>query len=267
MTQSVPNLPPSAPPAYAMESSTPTLPSYISQSTSYLPEVSAIPLPSHAMTQSVPNLPPSAPVAYAMETSTPTFPSSLPEITATPLPLNAIDAPTTFVDSNVVVLGGDAILLPEEDPDTFDYSSISPLRPPPAYAPSLVNLSEEMLTSVEDYDIIQNKLQDYGWKSLFAQISPDDFGAIIGHVNMDFDQPRVAVLLAPVVNGGDNFSCEYCAAAVRCTSEWNRSTIVERLVPHCIDLAFNKHLIQSELSEWDQLITDRCITECLARCA
>lgn len=228
MSQSVPNLPPSAP-VESFATASATVPDYTSQSTNYLPEATAIPISGLAIN---------------------------------------IDAQTTFVEASAVVLGGDATLLEEEDPDTFDYSTIAPRRPlPPAYAPSLPNLIEEMLASVEDYCIILAKIRDPGWQSLLAGITPDEFGAIIGHVNMDFNQPLIALRLAPILNGGSNFTCEYCAAAVRCTSEWNRATIVEKLVHLCVDLVVNKHLIQEELSEWDQIITDRCITECLASCA
>ena len=233
-SQSVTQLPPSAP----MEAFAPQ------------PVDRAIPFLS--MTQSVPNLPPSAP---------------LEEVIATPLPFDACDTSATYADTDAfVVLGGDAIFLPEEDPDPYEFFNRSPARPlPPAYAPSLSNLYEEMLTSVEDLEILQRKVSDDGWKSLLRQISPDEFGAIIGHVNMDFNQPRIAILLAPLLNGGENFTCEYCAAAVRSTAAWNRSTMVEHLVAFVVDLAINKHLILAELSHWDQIITEQCITESLSR--
>ena len=233
-SQSVPQLPPSAP----VEVSSPQ--------TVYRA------IPSSGMTQSVPNLPPSAPLS---------------EVIATPLPFDTCDNSATYGDTDAfVVLGGDAIFLPEEDPDTNDFFNNTPTRLlPPAYAPSLGNLYEEMLTSVEDFEIIQRKLLDDGWKSLLQQISPDEFGAIIGHINMDFNQPRIAILLAPLLNGGENFTCEYCAAAVRSTAAWNRSTMVENLVDFVVDLAINKHLILAELSHWDQIITEQCINESLSR--
>ena len=159
------------------------------------------------------------------------------------------------------------ILLPEENPNTCEFTNDCPVATfqPPAYAPSLVNLYEEMLTSVNDFDILQRKLLDDGWKSLFQRISPDEFGAIVGHVNMDFDQPRVALLLVPVLNGGENFTCSFCAAAVRGAAAWNRAAMVEHLVSFVVDLAINKHLILAELSHWDQIITEECITRSLSQ--
>ena len=113
-------------------------------------------------------------------------------------------------------------------------------------------LYEEMLVSIEDYDIIRCKLQDSGWLTLFENLRPAEFGNIIAHVNIEFDQPRVAALLALVVH--PNFTCQHCAAAVKSTAEWNRPSMVERLTPFCTDLAHNHHLIRAELSEWDQII-------------
>ena len=117
--------------------------------------------------------------------------------------------------------------------------------------------------SVEDYDIISTKLQDPGWAALFSRISAPDFGSIISHVNVDHDQPRVAALLAPAVNGG-NFTSEYCAAAVKSTALWNRLTLLERLVPYCVDLRENNRLIRSELSEWDQIIASRSMFDSIS---
>ena len=85
-------------------------------------------------------------------------------------------------------------------------------------------------------------------------------------VNVEFDQPRVAELLAPHINGGSNFNCQFAAAAVRSTSEWNRATMAQRLLPFCIDLSVNHHLIENELHEWDRVVTRRDFEAAIAQC-
>lgn len=74
---------------------------------------------------------------------------------------------------------------------------------------------------------------------------------------MDFDQPRVAAMLASHVNGGDSFTCRYCLSAVQNAAEWNRTAMVQKLLPLCVDIQFGFTMIQAELSPWEQTVTDR----------
>ncbi|CAB9497567.1 Arrestin domain containing [Seminavis robusta] len=270
MTQSTPVLPPSAPlPAMTPQLTIDPPPSDPPPSA---PRPSAPPQP---MSSSLPSLPPAAIPATTVTSSMPTWPTyQQPEISpsapffedvqativsAVPVPSNSEDAPVTVIDPSFIVLGGGAIVLGEgADYCNTSYNSIPPSQTPPAL-PSLSSLFCEMLLSVEDYDIIKAKLLDPAWRVLFSTISASEFGSIIAHVNVDFDQPRVAAILSPVVNGGQNLTCEYCAAAVKGTTEWNRPTMVERLAPSCVDLQQNYHLIRSELNEWDQIITARSL--------
>jgi hypothetical protein len=71
------------------------------------------------------------------------------------------------------------------------------------------------------------------------------------------DQPTAAELLVPHVNGGDHFTCRYAAAATRYAKEWNRSTMAQRLLPLCVDVAEEHDLIRQELNEWERTVTAR----------
>jgi len=201
--------------------------------------------------------PPSVPTAMAMSSTSALLDDTLPAATA--VPIDAMDAPTTVVQANAILVGGEVTTIEEDSLDSGRsfYDNLVPLPPPPSTAPSLPNLCEEMLVSVEDYEIIQNKFHDMKWRTLLEGISADEFGTIIGHVNVDSDQPRVATLLASAINDGNIniFTCQYCVAALKNASQWIRPKMVEVLVPFCIDLAENQNLIQANLSEWEQLIT------------
>jgi hypothetical protein len=72
-------------------------------------------------------------------------------------------------------------------------------------------------------------------------------------VDLDFDQPKVATVVAAQI---PNFTCQYVVAAVRAASEWNRPTMVEKLVPLCNDLVANQQIIIAELSDWDKIVTE-----------
>jgi hypothetical protein len=65
-------------------------------------------------------------------------------------------------------------------------------------------------------------------------------------VDLDFGQPNVAV--SGFMNGIQRYQH---VVAVRAASEWNRSTMVEKLVP----FAQSSHISRSlrELSDWDKL--------------
>ena len=94
--------------------------------------------------------------------------------------------------------------------------------------PSLSNLLREMGESVADYDIVQSKLRDAAWESIFRNLSPDAYGRVVEQVDLDFDQPRVAQLVAEFM--GSQFRCAHVVAALRTTSEWNRSSVVEKVL-------------------------------------
>lgn len=121
--------------------------------------------------------------------------------------------------------------------------------------PSLKNLLQIMLASMDDYELIQAKCHDPEWRNILSSLSPNDFGSVIGHVNLDFDQPRVASFLASQIVSKFVFTCEHCKAALRNTTDWNRVTMVQRLLPFCCDLGHERNAITNELTPWELTLT------------
>jgi len=116
---------------------------------------------------------------------------------------------------------------------------------------------DEMSVSVNDFDILSSKLQSADWRPVLSGLTPQEFGSIIAHVNMDFDQPRVAAMLAPHVNGGNCFTCVYCLSALQNAAQWNRTAMVQKLLPLCVDARTGFTMLQEELSPWEQTVTAR----------
>jgi hypothetical protein len=159
---------------------------------------------------------------------------------------NAVQASVVYVSSGQVFTGGAVI---DGENDDFVIQAYGEAAPA-----SLATLYKEMTESVADLDIVQRHTSDPSWASIFQTMRPADFGQMIKLVNLDFDQPRVALVVAEHI---PNVTCKYVAAAVRAASEWNRPTMVEKLLPLCTDVAANKQIILAELSEWERTVTER----------
>jgi hypothetical protein len=159
----------------------------------------------------------------------------------------AVYASMASAPLEALVLGGTANFSQVE-------SSFAPSAPlAPSTRPSLAALLQEMIFSINDFEIVSTKLQDASWASLLANLSPGDFGSVLAHVNMDIDQPRVAELLARRM--GSKFRCEHCKAAAQNAAEWNKTTTVQRLLPFCVDFTANNGIILEVISEWDRMVT------------
>jgi hypothetical protein len=176
--------------------------------------------------------------------------ADIPIAEATVLP-----GPTNLMEETVIRLGGDAILIEEHAPYVYNYPT--PTAPPEQDDVSVETLLRAMSRSINDSDLIGARVSDASWQALFRRISRAEFGSIVAHVKSDFDQTLVATTLAPLVNGGNCFTCVYAAAAVKSASEWNRSNMAQRLAPLCVDIEAGHELIRRELNEWERMITGR----------
>jgi hypothetical protein len=145
-----------------------------------------------------------------------------------------------------IVVGHSAGILDDDD------SISEPIPPPTNDDPSLSEFLNELVSSISDYEFIDEKLKDLEWAIFLASLSPEEFGKVIGHVNVDFAQPRVAALLAQ--NFGGDFTCDHCAAGLQNTSPVFRSNIVEGLLTYCSDISENNFIIRENLSEFEQVI-------------
>jgi Arrestin (or S-antigen), C-terminal domain/Arrestin (or S-antigen), N-terminal domain len=126
--------------------------------------------------------------------------------------------------------------------------------------PSVAVLLEQMEVSIMDMDIVQDKVNDKAWTSVFQMLSPTDFGKIVQKVNSEFDQPKVAVTVAIVM---PQFTCAHLLAALTTTAQWNRSALTEQLLPFCRDLIQNQNLILSELDDWEKITTEKAFANAL----
>jgi hypothetical protein len=207
------------------------------------------------------------------EISIPVQYDGIPIVSAIALPADTFHAPMAIADPTVIVLGGNAIVqdsfnsledlsdlepLPAPQRPTDRVSDLEPLPAPqrPTDRVSLDRLLFEMAQSIDDYGILECHLEDSEWRQLFARLTPDEFGNVILRVSDEFDVPRVAALLAPYLNGGNNFTCLYAAAAVQSSCEWNRSCVVQRLLPMCVDVTTEYERIRDELNAWDRTVTE-----------
>ena len=184
-------------------------------------------------------------------------PSAIPIVDAVMIPDDASMSPIVYASDDVIFLGDDAVFvdLPsEEQEEDHTLSGRAPLSALSQSPVSLDTLRQEMLASINDYDIISRHMQHESWRQLFSQLSPEDFGSILAFVNVDFDQPRVAFLLASCRDR--DFMCAHVVAALQNTAEWNRPNMVHNLMPCCVDVASNESLVLNELNEWEQAVTE-----------
>jgi hypothetical protein len=228
------------------------MPMHVSSSGQY---TSTIPEAEYALPQ----------IPYAQESAfAPHSQSTIPIVSAVAVPAvsgETFESPMVYAPQEVIVLGGDAIIVDEQS----DLSDLIPIAPPRVSPPSLENLILEMVFSVNDFDIISARRRDPAWVPVFQAMSPQDLGTIIAHVNVDFDQPKVATLLAQHINGGRYFTCHYAAEAVKNTAEWNRATMAKQLIPMCVDISTHHALIRSELNEWELTVTARDFQDAIGR--
>jgi hypothetical protein len=128
--------------------------------------------------------------------------------------------------------------------------------------PSLKVLLQDIDDSLQDEQIIQAKLIDQAWTSaaFFDKMSPQDYGSVVQQISSDFEQPSVAERLARQIR---SFSCAHCVAALRCTTEWNRGSVLEKLLPYCTDISTNHTL--SELTDWEKMVGETVLESALKK--
>ena len=166
-------------------------------------------------------------------------------VQAVEIPDDAIQAPEA---TDVVVLGGDAVLADQTSRRRL--TDLVPIAAPPSI-PILLN---ELNSSIADFELVSQKLLDPQWVQLFRSMSADELGSIIGAVQAAFDQPRVAMLLAPHLHKGRGIQCVDVAAVLRTTSAQHRPVMVQRLLPLCTDAKEKNKLVRAELTDWEQTV-------------
>ena len=134
----------------------------------------------------------------------------------------------------------------------IDLTELTPVAAPSQSVPSLNRLLQRMTTTANGYSEITQRLAQDDWNHVFQNLQPGDCGRIIASVRNDFDQPRVAAIVAGRI---ERFTCAHCVLALRNTSNWNRTTVIGKLVSLCTDLESQNQTIIAELSQWEQVVT------------
>ena len=110
------------------------------------------------------------------------------------------------------------------------------------------------------------------WRRVLSGISAQEFGELVGKVNLEADQPNFAVLLGRVMLGeegspGGGVSAQHVAAATRCAAPMYKAALVQALVPLCspaLDSAGGA-LVRQELSRWDQVVCEAHLPPVIAQ--
>ena len=99
------------------------------------------------------------------------------------------------------------------------------------------------------------------WTALFASFTPEQFGWVVGQVNMRSTQPMVAHVIGGTLSSG--VTSAHCAAALRACDLSYRVNVLKKLVPLVVDLDSGRPLIEATLSEWERVVTmaDLAVTQ------
>jgi hypothetical protein len=143
------------------------------------------------------------------------------------------------VDGGSAILGGSVV---------HDHAKTRQARRDPR-VPSLENLITEMKEYINDYDLICSHLQNPEWRPVFEGLSPQDYGMIIKSVDLEFEQSKVAALIADVI---PNFSVHFLVEALKGSSDWNRMGMVDRVIFYCKDLDTNSSVLECELTRYEE---------------
>ena len=140
----------------------------------------------------------------------------------------------------------------------------TPIGPPPAplHEPgTMAALKELMDRAFDDLTMLAELLgqpeSPAAWRPLLESLSPADFGTIVGEVNLEFDQPKVAELLAKQLRGG--VTAAHIIEANRKAAENQPPSIIAKLAPLCVDLHYNVDAIEAGLSQWDRILSKRAL--------
>lgn len=173
--------------------------------------------------------------------------------------------PVMIAPDDLIVLGSESVHRKESrgDDSSSVVSAPSTVASNQQEEVSLQALLNRMKSTTSDFDLILNLLMERKWMKLFGSFSPSEFGIIISNVKIEVDHPRVAVMLAPHMNRGKTFTCQYAAAAIRRCAVSYRSVMTKRLLPLCADIQENYRVVLNELNEWERVATSSEFEEAL----
>mmetsp|Transcript_14406 Transcript_14406/g.21158 ORF Transcript_14406/g.21158 Transcript_14406/m.21158 type:complete len:144 (-) Transcript_14406:274-705(-) len=127
---------------------------------------------------------------------------------------------------------------------------------------SLDALLSEMSRSINIPTTIKELVEDSQWQAqLFNSLQPNDLGRIMTKVLVDFDQARVAALIAPAVSG---FGVNHIVALMNAGNEFMKVQIVQKTLPFCTDLQQNCDALKGALTDWEKICLEKDIDMALA---
>jgi hypothetical protein len=131
------------------------------------------------------------------------------------------------------------------------YKNVVPVNQPDEK--TVEGLLRGLEASVQDLAYIQECVKDTEWKdTVLTGLSAAQYGSIVGAVGSEFDQPAVATALAEIIVP---FTCAHVMTALSQCAAWSRAAITERLLPYCTDRSTHQELIKTQLTEWEQMVT------------
>ncbi|KAL7541898.1 hypothetical protein ACHAWF_007050, partial [Thalassiosira exigua] len=214
-------------------------PSSVSPDGMTIPTATGVPMPS-------PSAPPLSSPVPAMVTPSAPPAEWVGAVTATPV----------MVGQSAAVVGGNAIWEAEEEGGGTVPIAVAEI------VPTLPNLLKEIEFAVSPLASVQKRLEEDAWKlAVFYPMTPKQYASVVKAVAIEFDQPDMAALVAPVVNAC-NFTHPYVIAALRVVADWIRTPLLSKVLPLCKDLDVNASKIKEELSDWELVCTQGDFEQC-----
>lgn len=196
------------------------------------------------------------PIVSAIPISNPT--QQLPAPSAPPAPwASAVTASPVVVGSSMAHVGG---TIWEGDGSATTTNRSNLYVPIAEVVPNIPNLVNEITLAISPLDTCRKWIRKENWSKMFTNMSPTEYSSVIKAVSIEFDQPEVAVLIAPEIR---SFTHQYVIAAIKSCSNWLRVDMVTKLLPYCEDLPTNGGLIREELNDWERVCTEREFEETL----
>ena len=167
-------------------------------------------------------------------------------------------APELHVDNKVDEERVEESLNPSFFPKTnYEYSYQSS---PSAH--DFASLLNQIKVALNVKSKLQDLLNDSQWHPTIKAVTSNEFNLILDEVALDFDKGDVAELLAAKV---ENFTCKYASNILYKTTDWMRILVVQKMLPHCIDLKENSSDLLKNLSDWERLSTERDFENAIAK--
>lgn len=162
---------------------------------------------------------------------------------------NLVVASAVYIPSQAINYGGDTMVEDDESPGTTVPTDENE-------EPALAVLLGYMKKTTNHQGLILQKTKDERWKHVFATLSADDYGRILGEVQLDFRKPDIAEILAQSIA---TFTCHHAVQGAKASPDWMRGAVIGTVLPYITDLDENKSVLVSQLSDWEKLLLEEAL--------